>query len=92
MDGLVSVVLFVIPQTATNATYEGELLTASQTELMVRVGADLETFAVSPATSVRLNGRPAQVNDLSMGDALVISAETRDGNLVAATVSAMTSK
>ena len=89
--GLLCVLAFTNPalaQTADNRT--GVVVSAVLNQLVVtedQSGAK-KTYEIGPDAVVSLNGKPATLADLTMGDMVKINLETTDGKTVVTAVEA----
>lgn len=67
----------------------GTIQSASETELVLRVGTESVRYQVNGQTSVTLNGNPAETGELKAGDSATVSFSlSDDGEKTATTIEA----
>lgn len=71
------------------AEQAGTIHSASETQLVLRVGTEPVPFQVNGRTSVTLNGKAAEIGDLKAGDTATVDfSESDDGEKTATTIDA----
>ena len=85
---------FTIPEpqvSPANDTHNGPVMAVTADTIMVMDERDneLETFAVTSQTKIMLNGQPAPLAEVQMGDRATISARRTNGELVALAIDAI---
>jgi hypothetical protein len=77
---------------APDLTFDGEIVSSSSEKLVILAGAQQQEFVLSAATKITLNGKEAPATELMAGQTAKVSAERKDGELRAATVTAFSPK
>jgi FtsP/CotA-like multicopper oxidase with cupredoxin domain len=72
-------------------THNGPVMAVTADTIMVMDDRDneLETFAVTSQTKIMLNGQPAPLAEVQMGDRATITGRLTNGELVALTIDAI---
>jgi hypothetical protein len=60
---------------AESKSLKGQVMSVTESQVMVQQGTETVTLFVSKDTRVSLNGKDAKVSDLKMGDMAEVSAE-----------------
>jgi len=72
--------------------YSGAVLSASDSQLVLKVGTESLTFRISKETALTLNGKTVAAKELKMDDSAEVSAVKTDGVDMTATAIAATRK
>lgn len=70
----ISLMGFVAPKEDGSKKYDGTLQSASQNQVVLMVGTELITFALTKDSSLTLNGKSVSAEDLKSGDTAEIRA------------------
>ena len=86
--------VFAIPEPQvppTKDTHSGPVMAVTADTIMVMDERDneLETFAVTSQTKIMLNGQPAPLAEVQMGDRATITGKLSNGELIAVAIDAM---
>ena len=82
------------PVSPANDIHEGTVMAVTQDTLMLMDDRDneLETFAVTSATKITFNGKPAALDEIQMGDRATVTGQLVKDRLVALTIHAVRPK
>ena len=73
----------------TATTYEGKVVNVANRQIgIIEVDGDTEQFSVADGATITLNGKPAQLSDIEVGDVAKVSVETHGGKQVAVVIEA----
>jgi hypothetical protein len=73
---------------AGDQNFEGRIKNVRGNDIVVATIVDSITFQVGQATSITINGRPAQIAHLKRGDNVKVSAQQSDRGLLAMQIAA----
>ena len=70
-------------------TYEGKVVNIANRQIgIIETDGDSEQFSVADGATITLNGKPAQLSDIEVGDVARVTVETRNGKQVAVAIEA----
>ncbi len=85
----ISLATFVIDAPSTDSSYSGKVTTISATQVtMLDAQGENRSFEVSSDAKITLNGKPAKLTDIEVGDQIKVTTRVKDGKPLAIVIEA----
>jgi hypothetical protein len=86
---LAILVVALVASRASAATFEGKAVAVGATKLtMVDKNGGNQEVSTTSSTKITLDGKPAKLTDIEVGDVVKVTADKKDGDLVAKEIEA----